>query len=61
LDGSYGPAMIARIDNVDGDLIGVHRTWLAHDELGAWGRQCRPCSAASPAALCGSAKPRRPY
>jgi len=28
LDGSYAPGMVGRIDNVDGDLIGVHRTWL---------------------------------
>jgi putative DNA primase/helicase len=37
-EGSYGPAMVARIDDVDGRLIGLHRTWLARDPAGAWRR-----------------------
>jgi putative DNA primase/helicase len=28
------PAMIARLDNVDGELIGIHRTFLRSDGLG---------------------------
>jgi putative DNA primase/helicase len=40
-DGSYGPAMVARIDDLDGGLIGVHRTWLARDQVGAWRRRDR--------------------
>jgi putative DNA primase/helicase len=37
-DGTYGPAMIARIDNIDGELIGVARTWLTCDTTGNWRR-----------------------
>ena len=37
-DGSYAPAMVARVDDVDGRLIGVHRTWLARDPVGTWRR-----------------------
>jgi len=37
-EGSYGPAMVARVDDLDGRLIGVHRTWLARDPAGAWRR-----------------------
>lgn len=40
-DGSRGPAMVARIDSFDGELIGVHRTWLARDENGRWLRESR--------------------
>ncbi len=40
-DGSRGPAMIARIDSADGELIGVHRTWLFRDEHGTWCRESR--------------------
>lgn len=40
-DGAPRPAMIARIDNLDGELIGVARTWLALDDRGAWRRQDR--------------------
>jgi hypothetical protein len=29
--GSYLPAMVARVDNVDGELIGIHRTYLTAD------------------------------
>jgi putative DNA primase/helicase len=40
-DGRYGPAMVARIDRLDGALVGVHRTWLACDRCGVWSRECR--------------------
>lgn len=30
--------MVARIDDLDGRLIGVHRTWLARAPAGAWRR-----------------------
>lgn len=40
-DGSYGPAMVARIDSIDGDLIGITRTWLARDSAGSWRRHDR--------------------
>jgi putative DNA primase/helicase len=32
--GLYLPAMLARIDNIDGELIGVHRTFLKPDGSG---------------------------
>jgi putative DNA primase/helicase len=38
-DGIYGPAMVARVDDVDGQLIGVHRTWL--DPARQWYRRGR--------------------
>jgi putative DNA primase/helicase len=38
-DGSRGPAMVARIDSIRGELIGVHRTWLCRDADGRW-RRC---------------------
>jgi hypothetical protein len=38
LDGTYAPAIVARIDGSDGELIGVHRTWLARDAAGIWRR-----------------------
>lgn len=37
-DGTDGPAMIARIDNIDGELIGIARTWLTRDATGNWHR-----------------------
>jgi putative DNA primase/helicase len=40
-DGTNGPAMIARIDSIDGELIGIARTWLAHDAAGSWCRRDR--------------------
>jgi Toprim domain-containing protein len=40
-DGTYGPAMVARVDGADGRLIGVHRTWFARDSSGAWRRRDR--------------------
>ncbi len=39
-DGSRGPAMVARIDNIDGELTGISRTWLACDG-GTWRRRDR--------------------
>jgi putative DNA primase/helicase len=33
--------MVARIDNIDGELIGVHRTWLDRDAAGQWHRRDR--------------------
>jgi phage/plasmid primase-like uncharacterized protein len=32
--GAYLPAMIARIDNIDGEMIGIHRTFLRVDGSG---------------------------
>jgi putative DNA primase/helicase len=40
-DGSYGPAMVARVDSLDGELIGVHRTWIDRDADGVWRRRDR--------------------
>ena len=40
-DGTYGPVMVARIDNTDGELIGIHRTWLARGPDGRWQRRDR--------------------
>jgi putative DNA primase/helicase len=40
-DGTNRPAMIARIDNIDGELIGIARTWLARDAAGIWHRHDR--------------------
>ena len=40
-DGSYGPSMVARVDNVVGLFIGVHRTWLTRDLSGLWRRSDR--------------------
>jgi hypothetical protein len=40
-DSAGGPAMVARIDSIDGELIGVHRTWLARDSAGQWRRRDR--------------------
>ena len=35
------PAMLARVDGLDGELIGVHRTWLNRDVAGIWRRRDR--------------------
>ncbi len=35
------PAMVARVDGIEGRLIGVHRTWLDRDEAGQWHRRDR--------------------
>jgi hypothetical protein len=40
-DGSTAPAMVARIDGIDGELIGVSRTWLDRDAAGIWRRCAR--------------------
>jgi putative DNA primase/helicase len=40
-DGTSGPAMVGRVDNLDGELIGVHRTWLARGPDGIWRRRDR--------------------
>jgi putative DNA primase/helicase len=40
-DGSHGPAMVARIDNIDGELIGISRTWLNQGPNGDWQRRDR--------------------
>jgi putative DNA primase/helicase len=40
-DGSSGPAMVARVDDVDGRLIGVHRTWFWLGPAGEWRRRDR--------------------
>lgn len=40
-DGTSGPAMVARVDSLDGELIGVHRTWLDRDDRGQWHRRDR--------------------
>jgi hypothetical protein len=40
-DGGRGPAMVARVDGLDGELAGVHRTWLTRDESGIWRRRDR--------------------
>jgi hypothetical protein len=41
LDGSCAPAMVARVDNLDGKLIGVHRTWLERVSADQWHRRDR--------------------
>jgi putative DNA primase/helicase len=33
--------MVARVDSVDGELIGVHRTWLDCNKCGQWHRRDR--------------------
>ena len=40
-DGVRAPAMIARIDDVAGELIGVHRTWLGCGPVGTRRRRDR--------------------
>jgi hypothetical protein len=40
-DGTYAPAVVARVDSLDGELIGVHRTWLVSDASGVWRRRDR--------------------
>jgi putative DNA primase/helicase len=39
-DGTEGPAIVSRVDDVDGQLIGIHRTWRALKL--AWPRCRRP-------------------
>jgi putative DNA primase/helicase len=50
-DGTYAPAIVARVDGLDGELIGVHRTWLARVDCGQWHRRDR----ASLGAIAGGA------
>jgi hypothetical protein len=33
--------MVARVDGLDGELIGVHRTWIDRDAAGIWRRTFR--------------------
>jgi len=40
-DGNDAPAMIGRIDSIDGELIGIARTWLTCDAAGNWYRRDR--------------------
>jgi len=40
-DGTHAPAMLARADSLDGELIGVHRTYLDRDVAGLWHRRDR--------------------
>jgi putative DNA primase/helicase len=40
-DGTRGPAIVARIDNIDREVIGISRTWLERDEAGRWNRRDR--------------------
>jgi hypothetical protein len=40
-DGTRGAAMVGRIDSVDGELIGISRTWLDRDAAGQWRRRNR--------------------
>jgi hypothetical protein len=40
-DGTCGPAMVARIDGIDGELIGISRTWLIRGDRGIWRRRDR--------------------
>lgn len=39
--GIYLPAMLARVVNIDGELIGVHRTYLDREATGQWHRRDR--------------------
>jgi hypothetical protein len=38
LDGSYAPAMVARVDDTAGRIVAVHRTWLCRAPEGTWRR-----------------------
>jgi hypothetical protein len=40
-DGTTGPAMVARVDSLDGELIGVQRTWLDRGASDGWRRRDR--------------------
>jgi putative DNA primase/helicase len=40
-DGTRVPAMVARIDGLDGELIGITRTWLDRGPDGIWRRRDR--------------------
>jgi putative DNA primase/helicase len=40
-DGTRGPAIVARIDDIGGELIGISRTWLGRGPDGQWRRDVR--------------------
>lgn len=40
-DGTQGPAMVARVNSLDGKVIGVHPTWLDRDDRGRLHRRDR--------------------
>jgi putative DNA primase/helicase len=40
-DGTYGPAMVALVEQVNRGFVGVHRTWLARDAASIWRRRDR--------------------
>jgi putative DNA primase/helicase len=40
-DGTDGPAMVARVNGLDGELIALHRTWIERDASGVWRRRDR--------------------
>jgi hypothetical protein len=40
-DGTTGLAMVARVDSLDGELIGVQRTWIDRDAASVWRRRDR--------------------
>lgn len=37
-DGTCGPALVARVDDVEGRLVAIHRTWIGLDDNGIWRR-----------------------
>jgi putative DNA primase/helicase len=40
-DGTSSPAMLGRIEDIDGELIGISRTWLGRGPDGQWRRDVR--------------------
>jgi hypothetical protein len=40
-DGTHAPAIVARVNGLNGELIGVHRTWLDRNADGQWHRRDR--------------------
>jgi hypothetical protein len=59
-DGTYWPAMVARFDDINGWLIGVHRTWIDRDVAGQWHRRvratCQALTVAAPPSLKGDSE-----
>jgi hypothetical protein len=49
LDGGHSPGIVGRVDDVDGQLVGVHRTWLVCDATGIWRRHGRATRERRPA------------
>ncbi len=41
LDGTYGPAIIARVDDIREQFVGIHRTWITRDDSDHWRRRDR--------------------